>query len=144
MTEALVIPPSSSILPFPCSFPSIRMKLLDISQLIGLCTLAYTGSLYQHFPCPTPLTGASIGCIETYFLYLYLSPFPLHVFFLPPVTFLLLLYPSSICITSIPLGNRLRFGVLVVSWCIQVVMLEPGNSRKEQGMGKSRGEENNR
>ena len=62
MTEAVVIPLSASIL--PCSFPSIRMKVFDIPQFISLCTLAYTGFLYQHFPCPTPLIGASIEFIR--------------------------------------------------------------------------------
>lgn len=67
-----------------------------------------------------------------------LLPFPLHAFLLPSVTFLLLLCPSSGDLTGISLGNGLRFGVQVVPQRIQIVAWEPGNSRKEQGMKKTR------
>lgn len=141
MIKPLVTPLSKPILPFSFSFSSIRMKLLDILQLTGLCPLTCTGSLYQHFQhlFKVFLLHSSGQYVETYFLYLYLSFFfLLHAFFQASVTILLLPYPFSIGITSI--SPEIVSG----SVCGFMVYLDSDagvRKQKEQGMEKSRGEE---
>lgn len=106
MIKPLVLLLSNSVLPFSLSFTSYGMKLLDVSQLTGLCPLACTDSLYQHSQCPTPLYGVSTAFIKTICRNLLSVPlaalfFPLHAFFQESVTTLLLLYTFLIGITSI-------------------------------------------
>lgn len=148
MKEALEMPLSSFIFSFPCFFPvsgwSYLVYLNWLALVHSLPLLLCINSFQALWPFRCFCWIHKGQGIENNLLCLSPSLFPLHAFLLPSVTFLLLLYPFSRDLTGISLGNGLRLSVLLVSRHIQIVAWEPGNSRKEQGMKKTRGKDNNR